>query len=160
VRARELILKPKTVTKAGEWKTGKMTRSAFPLSRTRAFQLGVRWTWRVDVLEIDRVECRLLTAFEPLKQGFIAWLSYQRGDSYAVVARLEFHGAEPGSHCHATCDSISETPTGIVKPFGTQRMPRYGTRHRRTKYEMTETSALSMSFGFFKVKGTPEGAMI
>lgn len=122
VRARELILKPKTVTKAGEWKTGKMTRNAFPLSRTRNLQLGSRWTWRVDILEIDRVECRLLTAFDPLKQSFVAWLSYQRGDGYAIVARLEYHGSEPGMHCHATCDAVSETPVGIVKPFGT-RLP-------------------------------------
>jgi hypothetical protein len=81
MRARELILKPKKVTKAGDWKTGKMTRNAFPLSRTRNFILGVRWTWRVDVLEIDGIECRLLTAFEPAKHSFLAWLSYKRGSS-------------------------------------------------------------------------------
>jgi hypothetical protein len=160
VRAREMILKPKIVIKAGEWKTGRIDRNAFPLTPARAFRTGARWTWRVDVLEIDRVECRLLRAFEPRKQGFIAWLSYQRGDSYVVVARLEFHGSEPGLHCHATCDPVSETPAGIVKPFGTRRVPKYGTRHRRTKYDMTEASALNTSFRFFKVKGTPEDAMI
>lgn len=156
MRVRELILKPKIVAKAGGWKTGKMARNAFPLSRTRSYQLGVRWTWRVDLLEIDRVECRLLTAFEPQKHGFIALLSYQRGDSYAVIARLEFHGSEPGLHCHASCDAVSGTPVGVVKPFGVRRVPRYGKRHRRTTYEMTESSALSTSFGFFKVKSTPK----
>jgi hypothetical protein len=161
VRARELILKPKTVTKAGEWKTGKMTRNAFPLSPARSFRLGASWTWRIDVLEIDRVECRLLTAFDPLKQRFMAWLSYQRGDSYTVIARLEFHASEPGLHCHAACDRpVHETPVGIVKPFGTRRVPRYGTKHRRIKYDMTEASALNTSFRFFKIEGTPDDAMI
>lgn len=152
MRARELILKHKTVTKAGEWKTGKMARNAFPLSRGRNFQLGVKWSWRVDILEIDHVECRLLTAFEPSKQGFVAWLSYQRGDAYAVVARLEFHGSEPGLHCHASCDAVSDIRAGVVKPFGTRRVPKFSAKHRRTKYEITKSSALSTSFGSSRSK--------
>jgi hypothetical protein len=51
-------------------------------------------------------------------------------------------------------------PAGIVKPFGTQRVPKYGTKHRRIKYDMTEATALATSFGFFKVKGAPDDAMI
>lgn len=90
VRAKELLLKPKTITKAGEWKTGKMARNAFPLSRARSFQLGMKWSWRVDILEIDHVECRLLIAFEPSKHGFIAWLSYQRGDDMRLSRALNF----------------------------------------------------------------------
>jgi len=160
VRPRDLILKPKTVTKAGEWKTGKMARTAFPLSRTRNIQLGVRWTWRVDILDIDGVEGRLLTAFEPSKQGFLGWLSYQRGDSYIVIARLEFHGSEPGLHCHASCDDLGTLSVAIVKPPGTRRVPKYGTRHRRMTCEITEQSALVRSFGFFNVTGASEDSMI
>jgi len=51
------------------------------LSPARNFRLGARSNWRVSILEIDPVECRLLAAFESLKQGFLAWLSYQRDDS-------------------------------------------------------------------------------
>jgi hypothetical protein len=137
-----------------------MTRNAFPLSRTRNLILGVRWNWRVDVLDVEGVECRLLTAFEPSKHTFIAWLSYQRGAAYVVAARLEFHGHEPGLHCHASCDDLHELPTGVVKPFGTRRVPQYGAHHRRMVYEMSEVSALSTAFKFFGVNATPEGAML
>jgi hypothetical protein len=160
MRVRELLRKPKTITKAGEWKTGKMTRNAFPLSRTRNFILGVRWTWRVDILDVDGVECRLLTAFEPSKHTFIAWLSYQRGPAYVLAARLEFHGHEPGLHCHAPCDDLDELPAGVVKPFGTRRVPQYGSFHRRLTYQMSESSALSTSFEFFGINAPPEGAML
>jgi hypothetical protein len=161
MRARELISGPKILTKAGDWKTGKMTRNAFPLSRTRNFQLGVRWTWRVDMLEIDGNECRLLTAFEPSKNGFLAWLSYRRGDSYTMVARLEFHGSEPGLHCHSSCDDLHNVQVGVVKPYPSVRLPSARAKHRRDQFSMmTEASALSTSFGFFRVTMTPSGAMI
>lgn len=153
MRARNFLRKPKIVTKAGEWRTGKMTRNAFPLSRTRNFILGVRWTWRVDVLEYQGTECRLLTAFEPSKNNFIGWLTVRRGDSYVLAARLEFHGHEPGIHCHASCDDIHGLPAGVIKPYGTRRLPQYHSRHRRDRYTMTEASALSTSFRFFGVKG-------
>jgi hypothetical protein len=160
MRARQLIQRPKVLIKAGDWKAGKMTRNAFPMSRTRNFQLGVRWIWRVDVLEIDGTECRLLTAFEPSKNGFLAWLSYRRGDSYTMVARLEFHGSEPGLHCHASCDDLHNVQTGVVKPYPSVRLPNARAKHRRDRCGITEASALATSFGFFRVTMTPNGAML
>jgi hypothetical protein len=160
MRVRKLLAKPKVVTKAGEWKTGKMSRTAFPLSRSRSFVLGSNWSWRVDILTVDGSELRLLTAFEPSKQSFLSWLSLKRGDSHVVLARLEFHGHEPGIHAHASCDTdLHDIPAGVVKPYGTRRAPRYGKRHRRIVYEMTETTALSTAFRFFKVSGA-EGGML
>lgn len=160
VRARELILKPKSITKPGEWKTRRIPRGQFPLGRGRYFQLGTRWSWRVDILAVDGVECRLLTAFEPSKESFLAWLTYRRGTSYVVVARLEMHGAEPGLHCHASCAPVSQLPEGVVKPFGVLRVPKARAFHRRTVYEITESEALARSFGFFRVTATPEGSML
>lgn len=160
MRVRRLVSKPKVVTKAGEWKSGKMTRTAFPLHRSRSFVLGQHWTWRVDVLDVDGAEMRLLTAFEPTKQNFIAWLSLKRGDSYVVLARMESHGTHPGMHAHAVCDAnVSDLPAGVVKPLGLRRAPRVGKRHRREKYEMTEATALSTSFKFYNVRSA-EGEML
>jgi hypothetical protein len=160
MRARQLILQPKKLVKAGDWKTGKMAKNAFPLSRTRNFQLGVRWTWRVDILEIDGNECRLLTAFEPSKNGFLAWLSFKRGDAYTMVARLEFHGHEPGLHCHSSCDDLHNVQIGVVKPYPSVRLPNARAKHRRDQCAITDASALATSFGFFRVTMTPSGAMI
>jgi hypothetical protein len=137
-----------------------MTRTAFPLHRSRSFVLGQHWTWRVDLLDVDGTEMRLLTAFEPSKQNFIAWLSYKRGDSYVVLARLEYHGSEPGLHAHSVCETeAQDLPAGVVKPLGTRRLPKHGDRHRRENYEMTEATALSTSFKFYNVRGA-EGEML
>jgi hypothetical protein len=153
MRARELILKPKQITKAGDWKSqATMPKTAFPLSPTRQFRLGPKWIWRVDVLECENVECRLLTAFEPMKQTFVAWLSYERGGGYTLVARLEFHGDEPGWHCHSNCGPVSDIPIGVVKPLGTVRVPKARAFHRRTDYDITESDALAKSFKFFRVQ--------
>lgn len=160
MRVRGAVAKPKVVSKAGEWKSGKMTRTAFPLHRNRSFTLGTQWSWRVDVLDVKGTEMRLLTAFEPLKQNFLAWLSYKRGDSYVVLARLEFHGTHPGLHAHAVCNSdLEDVTAGVVKPFGTLRLPEATKTHRRLKYEMTEATALSTAFKFFNVQGA-EGEML
>jgi hypothetical protein len=153
MRARELILKSKRITKAGDWKSGaRMPKTAFPLSPSRQFQLGPKWRWRVDVLECEGVECRLLTAFEPMKQTFVAWLSYVRAGGYTLVARLEFHGDEPGWHCHSNCGPVSDIPIGVVKPMGTVRVPKARDFHRRTDYDMTDSDALAKSFKFYRVQ--------
>jgi hypothetical protein len=160
MRAQELILKPKPIVKAGDWKSGqRMSKTVFPLSPTRPFQLGPKWTWRVDVLDCDGVECRLLTAFEPMKQTYIAWLSYAKGGGYTLAVRLEFHGDEPGWHCHSCCGPVSNIPVGIVKPLGTMRIPKARAFHRRTAYDMTESDALAKSFKFFRVQAEA-GTMI
>jgi hypothetical protein len=47
----------------------------------------------------------------------------ERGDSYVIVARLDYHGHEPELHCHASCEDLHDLASGIVKPFGVQRVP-------------------------------------
>ena len=160
MRPRQRIRKPKTVTKPGEWKTGKMGKQAFPMARGRHYVLGARWTWRVDVLASGETECRLLTAFEPSTEQFLSILTYRRGAVHVVVARLEYHGYEPGLHCHAACEPLSTVTGGVVKPYGTRRLPAHGSPHRRASYEMTQQSALQTAFRFFNVGAIPEGAMV
>jgi hypothetical protein len=137
-----------------------MAKTAFPLSRTRSYILGARWTWRVDVLALAASEGRLLTAFEASTEQFLAMLTYRRGDVYVVVGRLEYHGHEPGLHCHSACDSLAAMQAAVVKPYGTRRFPKNKAFHRRTGYEMTQVTALETSFEFFNVTAAPDGAMV
>lgn len=161
MRVRELILKQKKIVVAGTWATGKpMPATAFPLSKSRQLRLGRQWTWRVDRVAIGDSECRLLTAFQPQKHTFIGWLALVRGEAAAVLARLEYHGDEPGWHCHAMCGDVHDAPVGVVKPYGVQRLPKARAFHRRRAFEITEDVALSKSFGFFRVTGSPEGTLV
>src|SRR5436190_379977 len=131
MRARDLVLKPKVVTKPGEWSVAKMSQTAFPLTSGKGLRLGAKWSWRVDVLSCGDFECHLLTAIEISKEAFMACLTYKRGNAHVVVSRLEYHGHEPGLHCHASCEQLHEHAAGIMKPFGVKRFPKYGAKHRR-----------------------------
>lgn len=160
---RSLIAATKAVVEPGKWADGGkrgMPTTAFPLSKSRSFVLGKRWRWRVDKLEYSGLEMRLLTALDISREGYISWLSVRRGDSYAILARYEFHGGEPGLHAHSMCGKVSEIPVAVVKPYGTMRIPKARTAHRRMKIELSEATALAISFKIFRVNGRPEGGLL
>lgn len=137
-----------------------MPRTAFPLGAGRAYQLGSAWTWRVDVLAAGATECRLLTAFQMAKQGFMSMLVAKRGPDYVVIASYEFHGSHTGWHCHTTCGRTDEIDAGAVRPRGTMRFPSARNRHRRHDYEMSETTALNTALKFFRVTKPPADTLV
>lgn len=159
---KDVLKAPKAVVQAGSWKvvTGKakMPTRAFPLSRP--FQLGRNWHWRVDVLEVAGTQLRLLTAYEPQREEFRAWLSYQRGSAYVILAQLEFHGTHPGWHCHTYCKDIGDIPPGETRPRNFMRLPSTDKPHRRVDFAMTNSVAFAKAFEFFRVRGPPAGALI
>jgi hypothetical protein len=160
---RDLIRRPKRLSNAGKWADGGargMPKSAFPLSRSRSFQLGRKWRWRVDLLSVDEVEARLLTALEPGTERFLAWLSVRRGDEFAIVARYEFHGDHPGWHVHSQCGLVSGLKAAQIKPYGTRRVPAANKRHRRSGYGITETGAVAASFKVFRVISGDEDSFL
>lgn len=163
MRARELIFKEKMITKAGEWKSGQaMPKTAFPLSASRSYRLGPKWTWRVDVLECAGAECRLVIAFEPMKQTYVAWLSCKRGSggTYALVAALEFHGDHPGWHCHSVCGKVSDIRIGLTRPPGSIRLPKVGAYHRRMDIVFSEREALEKAYLFYNVESGSPGTLL
>jgi hypothetical protein len=164
VRGREAIKVKKTVVETGGWKvvTGKakMSGSAFPIARSNRIQLGRNWHWRVDTATADGVSYRLLTAFNADLQEYRAWLTTPRGDSHLVVGQLEFHGSHPGWHCHVICGELDDAEAGQSHSRFATRLPDGGNRHRRQSFDMTESRALELAFNFFRITGTPDGAMI
>lgn len=131
-----------------------MPRTAFPLGRGRAYQLGAKWKWRVDELEALGHECRLLTAFNLEKRGFMAMLTVRQGQDFVVVASYEFHSDHPGWHVHADCSDIDKIDVGLSRPRDARRIPHVRRKHRRTDFvDVTESSALNISFKFFSVVG-------
>jgi len=108
----------KTITFSSAWQTGKMPKSAFPLSKNNSFRLGRGWEWCVHVLEARSVEYRLLVAFHPGKSEYLAWLTVVTGNDQGVLARLEFHRSHLGWHVHLKRNSVSDVPLGVVKQSG------------------------------------------
>jgi hypothetical protein len=164
MKPKDLLRLPKVVAQAGTWKvvTGraKMPGTAFPLSRRFSLQLGRNWHWRVDGLEDGNLIYRLLTAYNLELEEYRAWLSTARGDSQVIVAQLEFHGTHPGWHCHIACCPLADVEPGQGHPRSAARFPGGTSEHRRQAFDMSESSALSAVFNFFRVVGAPEGSML
>jgi hypothetical protein len=164
MKPKDILRLPKSVVKAGEWKvvTGKsvMPKMAFPLSRTFGLQLGRNWHWRVDSVRAGTIDLRVLTAFQAETEEFRAWMSMPSGDAHVIVAQLEFHGDHPGWHAHVACCDMDDVEAGQGHPRAAGRFPGGYSNHRRKTFDVTESSALSMAFNFFRVTGAPGGTMI
>lgn len=164
MKPRDVVGLPKVVTKPGEWKvvTGRarMPTTAFPVSRKHSLQLGRNWHWRVDDVAAGDSAFRLLVAFNLDYEEYRAWLAMPRGDAQLMIAQLEYHGSHPGWHCHMACRVLEEVEPGQGHPRSAHRFPGSAKRHRRLSFDMTESTALERAFNFFRVTGTPRGAML
>lgn len=133
-----------------------MSKTAFPLGKGRGYQLGAKWEWRVDQLDVSGVECRLLTALQAEKSSFMAMLTVRQDQDFVVVASYEFHSDHPGWHVHACCDDVDKIDVGLARPRDSLRIPGVKRKHRRDKFgNVSQSTALNIAFEFFNVKGTP-----
>jgi hypothetical protein len=164
MKPKHLLHLPKVVSQAGAWKVvtskARMPSGAFRLSKRHGLELGRNWHWRVDVVEDGTLIYRLLTAFNLDHVEFRAWLSTASGDDNVIVAQLEFHGDHPGWHCHIACCDLEDVEAGQSHPRSAYRFPGGNSKHRRLAFDLTESSALSTAFNFFRITGTPEGSFI
>jgi hypothetical protein len=164
MKPRDAIRARKRIVEAGSWKvvTAKsaMPKSALSLSKGHSIQLGRNWHWRVDSVEADGMNFKILTAFHSETEEFQARLVVTQGDSGTVLAALEYHGTHPGWHCHMPCCDIEDVEPGQGHPRSSHRFPRPEGKHRRVSFDMTDSMALARSFSFFRVTEAPEGAMI
>jgi hypothetical protein len=99
----------------GTWTGGKMTRSAFPLSKaaSKFYRLGALWTWRVITFESGGSNYRILVAYRTDKEQFQALLGLDVAGDTKVVARLEFHGTHGAWHLHYASEPLGVVPSGI-----------------------------------------------
>lgn len=61
----------KVLVKPGEWHTGNIAGSEFPLSHVKKLRLGKAWHWCVYRVADDARDYRLLVAFEPAKKSVL-----------------------------------------------------------------------------------------
>jgi hypothetical protein len=112
-RLRRIVGALKTDIKIGSWHTGKVPRRDFPMAK-QAYSLGSAYRWRVISFLALGLECRVLIIFNLAKQKYEAILGALSGaETLRILCSYEYHAAEPGWHCHAACDDVSQVPLGL-----------------------------------------------
>lgn len=154
IRVQDLRKAHKTVVDWGKWSSGKIPRTAFPLSRprNRSFRLGSAYRWRVIRFESSGLSFRLLIAFHSQKEQYRATLALEHERDPSVLASYEFHGTHPGWHLHAACGDVESVPKGVMSGPWQERYPRARLFHRRVEFEIvSEHSALDRASRFFRL---------
>ena len=156
LRGQEIRAANKTVLEWGNWQAGGMQPASFPLSKRqrRSYKLGASYRWRVVRFNADTpsgfVTCRLLIAYNALKEQFRATLAVENDRDMCVVASYEFHGTHPGWHMHAACGEVAKIPAGSMRGSWQRRKPLPYRIHRRMEYGVSgDDVALDIAARFF-----------
>lgn len=150
MRLKDVGCAEKTVTDWGRWQSGKMPRSAFPLSMSRQnfYRLGA-YRWKVVRFGALGETFRLLIALHEPKEQFRAMLGMDVGSDTRFIASIEFHGTHPGWHALLACDPVDTLPIGIKTGPWQTRVPAARSHHRRTAFAITERTATAKAGSFF-----------
>ena len=143
----------KTVLEGGGWQSGKMPRTAFPLSKTHTFSLGNGWRWCVLELSDDGRRFRLLVAYERSKAQYRAWLGLEAGTDQALLARLEYHPSHRGWHCHVKTGDLADVGCGVVKHAGERERVRLC--NAKDELHVTDLDAVAIACRAFNVDADP-----
>jgi hypothetical protein len=131
-----LIRAAKSSVKTGEWKQGEIPRAQWPSRRAKSkfYKWGPLYKWRIVTFSALGRECRVLILLNENKQIFRASFGVTDKGDTTVLCDYEFHASEPGWHCHARCDDIATIDAGTNR-FGSDRLPKYNSPHRRTEFK-------------------------
>jgi len=111
----------KRVVEAGQWKSGKMPKGAYPLSKNNSVRLGTGWEYCIHKLSGPNA-MSLLIAFHPGKREYLAWLALEHGNDQAILARFEHHSSHDGWHVHLKADDMTKLSWGVVKQPNEKRV--------------------------------------
>jgi hypothetical protein len=156
---RHIILAKKVISAPGQWQSGKMPRTAFPLSKSKAkaYRLGNR-RWRALSFTADGNLFRLLVSYSYDLGQFQAMLGMDDGGDTKLLARLERHPTHAGWHMHVTCDS-DDAPPGIKAGPWVRCL--HGKLQRKYKRDVpqTDAAAFQMAVSVFRLDRTEGGGL-
>ena len=147
----EVIRSKKDAVDLGKWTAGHIPRSAFPLSKVRdkAYKFGPAYSWRLVRFGCDGLKCRVLLILNVEKEIFRARLGIEDSGDIIVLCDHEFHGAEPGWHCHFTAKHVEELDSGAVRGNGKRKRPKMP--DPAAKFSVTPANAVALAaarYGF------------
>jgi len=145
------------------WSDDKLKAKDFPLNRKRgkAYPITKRYRWQVITFSALGHNFRVLVAYHTLAPEFITTLAEEVGGDCRVLARWEFHGSHGGWHVHTVCGDTDGLSVGIIKPFGTKRIPDKASYHRHTKmlndgHGMDDVTASAVACSLVRIGHQPD----
>jgi hypothetical protein len=151
----DIIRGVKGKPRIGEWKSGHISRAAFPLSRARNknYKFGPEYKWRVVAFDSIHHKCRVLILLNEFKQICRITLGVEINSDMVVLCQHEYHSSEPGWHCHVCFDEIEKISPGINRSH-LNRYPQPHAVHTQVKFHVTERNALSFAARIFRFSET------
>ena len=164
MRLCQIISADKEIQSTGTWGSGKMARSDWPsrTAKAKAYKFGTAYTWRIIKFTCKGLDCRVRVLFNEDKSIFRATFGVTISGDTTVLCDYEWHGSEPGWHCHARCDEVNDLDPSKNR-FGSRRLPAAGTFHRRMEFgsvhgPMDEETAFNTALSVFRIK--PSGTLL
>jgi len=154
MKLREIIGSEKTGIKISEWKNGAVSRPSFPLSRAkaRAYKWGSAYEWCTVRFSALGQEFCVLILCRFGREILYATLGLCGPKDTQVLCSYEFHGTEPGWHCHLTCESVTTVPAGAMRGPWMRRLPGAREFHRRKSFGISNRGqALQKVLDFYGI---------
>lgn len=143
MRIQDVIRGDKINLAVGDWGTGKMPKTKFPLSKAgkKAWSMGSSWSWRFAEFECDGREFVIRILVNEEKAIARIHLGLRSGRDTIVLCCYEYHADhETGWHLHTLCgdeNQIDIAPAGtLVHGPWVKRLPSARTFHRRTAFKL------------------------
>ena len=143
----DIIRAEKTNVCTGEWKSGKIPSSAFPLTKgTRAIPVGPSWEWRLCKFDALGFHCRVLIRLNVEKCNYYATLGFEADGKFRVICHHEFHMSHRGWHCHFTPGSILDVFPGVLRDSDRMRPIEAALGLAvSTKFDVTRSNGLTLA---------------
>jgi hypothetical protein len=153
VQISDIIRGDKSAIQISDWKTGHITRTAFPLSRvkSRRYKLGSEYRWRTIQFTALGREFRVLIELNENKAIYRATLGLKNEEDITVICQHEYHNSEPGWHCHVSFGEVEKLPSGVMRSSLT-RWPKALLVQPEAVFPVSQNNALSVAAERFRFR--------
>lgn len=143
----DIIRAEKTNIQTGEWNSGKIPRSAFPLTKgTRSIPMGPNWKWRLCTFEALGFQCRVLIRLNTERAYYHAVLGIEVDGKFRVACHHELHLPDKGWHCHFAPGCLKDVFPGVMRDYNLIRsFEAAPSKASSTEFNVTCNNALTLA---------------
>ena len=118
----DVIRAPKANVKIGDWRSGKIGASAFPLAKQRSLPASPAWSWRVVTFSALDRDFRLLIRLNSEISYYSSILALGHGEQTQIICHHEMHLSHRNWHCHFAPGNVDDTFPGVLRDYAKMRV--------------------------------------